>query len=213
MTHVIGLTGGIACGKSLVAGFLKEMGVPVVDADQLARQVVTPPSAALAHIAEQFGPSVLQEDGALDRERLAEIVFADPLARARMEAIIHPEIARAMELEVASHREKGTPHLVYEAALLVETGLYRRLDGLIVVTAAPQQQIERLMAWRPLTREEARARLEAQLPLSDKVRHADVVIENQGSPEQARRATERAWVRLLRTLSRGRTRTGHGGMP
>lgn len=208
MTRVIGLTGGIACGKSLVAGYLRELGVPVIDADRVAREVVTPPSTALDEIRDTFGPAVLQDDGSLDREKMAELAFGDPVLRAKLEAILHPEIERRVEDEIARHTRAGTPALVYEAALLVETGLYRRLDALIVVTASAEQQLERLEQQRGLTRSEARARIESQLPQDAKVRLADVVVDNSGTPEETRSATIRAWSRLERCLARGRTPSG-----
>jgi len=208
MTMVIGLTGGIASGKSLVAGFLREQGVPVIDADQVAREVVAPPSPALEQIAAEFGRGVLQEDGSLDREKMGEIVFGDPVARAKLEAVLHPEIERRVDVEIARHQQQGTPLLVYEAALLVETGLYRRLDGLIVVCTTPEQQLQRLQRQRGLNREEAMRRIEAQAPQEVKVRLADIVVDNTGTPEQTRAATLRAWSRLERCLARGRTKSG-----
>lgn len=203
MTRVIGLTGGIACGKSLVAGFLRELGVPVIDADHVAREVVEPPSSALERIEEAFGSQVLLPDGSLDREEMAALIFGDPVARANIESILHPEIEQAVAVQVARHEELGTATLVYEAALLVETGIAPRLDGLIVVVASPEQQMERLLSRQGLSRQEALQRIESQLPLSEKSRLADEVVDNSGSREETRSATRRAWHRLCESFGRG----------
>jgi len=177
--RLIGLTGGIGSGKSTVAGLIARRGVPVLDADVLAREAVEPGRPAFAEIARVW-PGVVAPDGHIDRKRLGAIVFADPAARARLEAILHPQIAalargRAADLARAGHRLA-----FYEASLLVETGRYRELDGLVVVDAPDEQRIARVAARSGLTADEVRARIAAQLPMADKRRVATHVIENDG---------------------------------
>lgn len=179
--RVFGLTGGIACGKSAVAAELRRRGVPVIDADALAREVVAPGTDGLAEIARAFGPEVIAADGSLDRKALAAIVFADPAKRKRLEAITHPRIAalgarRAEELAAAGH-----DLACYEAALLVENGLADAFRPLVVVVAPEDAQIARIRSRDGATEEEARARIRAQLSNAEKARAADFVVENAGS--------------------------------
>jgi dephospho-CoA kinase len=187
---LVGLTGGIGSGKSTVARMIAALGVPVLDADQLLRDVQAPGQPAAAEIAAAW-PQVMRPDGSVDRAALGRIVFADPVARLRLEAITHPRIqalteARAAELAAAGHRL-----VFYEASLLVETGRYRDLDGLVVVSAAPETQLARVLARDGMTEAQARARIAAQLPLADKVRVATAVIDNDGSLEATREQVER----------------------
>jgi len=190
---VIGLTGGIASGKSTVATMLRELGAPIVDADLLARQVVEPGQPALAEIAERFGADMLDADGRLDRKRMGERVFSDTKARAALNAIIHPQIAVASRAALAELRSAGQPVALYEAALLVENQIHGGLDGLIVVSAPESVQIERLCRRDQIDEAAARARLAAQLPLADKVAVADWVIDNGGSSDHTRTQVEAAW--------------------
>jgi dephospho-CoA kinase len=157
--RLFGLTGNIGAGKSSVARLLVRHGIPVIDADQLAREVVAPGRPALAEIAARFGPKVLHADGTLDRKALAAVVFDDP----------------------AQLAEAGHPAAVYEAALIVENGLERGLAGLIVVTAPDEAQVARLLLRDGMTDAEARARMAAQLPSAEKRKKATFVIENHGS--------------------------------
>ena len=187
MPALIGLTGGIASGKSTVSRFFTQLGAHVIDADLLAREVVAPGSAGLAAIRERFGPSVISDRGELDRERLGQIVFAEASARRDLEAITHPRIALMMA-ERAEHAERELGHswVIYDAALIVERGLHRALQGLIVVACARDTQLERLMARDRFTREQAAARLDAQLPLEEKIKVADHIIDNDGSLDHTR---------------------------
>lgn len=192
MARVIGLTGGIASGKSAVAAILRRLGVPVVDADQVAREVVAPGSPALDRVREALGDEALGPDGTLDRDAVARLVFADPEQRRRLEAVLHPAIAaRSAEL-LRGLAEAGHPVVAYEAALLVETGRHRDLDALLVVAARPETQAARLMARDGIDAAAASRRLEAQLPLADKVAVADVVIHNDGDWESLERAVRLA---------------------
>jgi len=189
--YVIGLTGNIATGKSLVGRMLAERGAEHIDADRLAHQVMARGTEAWVQIVRAFGPHILQSDGEIDRARLGEIVFGDPDALARLERIVHPPvIARTEELI----RHSTAPVVVVEAIKLIESGMVARLcDALWVVVAPRAVQIERLMAQRGLSYEEAVARVDAQPPQSAKVIEADVVIDNGGSIEDTRRQVARAW--------------------
>ncbi len=184
---LIGLTGGMGAGKSTVARMLHARGVPVIDADRLAREVVEPGQPAHAEIAAAW-PQVLDVHGRIDRKRLAEIVFADPDARRRLETITHSRIRqRARELAAALEAQ-GHGLAFYEAALLVETGLHRELDGLVLVTADEEQRLARVMARDHASREQVQARLRAQASDEDKRRAATHSIDNSG--DQARTAAQ-----------------------
>lgn len=177
--RIYGLTGNIGSGKSTVARLFTARGVPVVDADLIAREVVMPGRPALREIARKF-PGVVGPDGALDRKALAARVFNDASERAALNAIVHPRIAEEMGARMSALAAAGRPFAIYEAALIIENGLHRGLDGLIVVTAPEEAQIERLRRREGMTEEEARARIAAQLPAAEKVRQATFVIENHG---------------------------------
>ena len=177
---LIGLTGGIASGKSTVARLIAERGIPVLDADQLAREAVEPGQPALAEIASRW-PQAIGADGRLDRRRMGLIVFGDASARARLEAILHPRIAALAEQHAAALAAQGHRLAFYEASLLVETGRHRDLDGLVVVTVSPETQVVRAMARDGMSGDDARARIAAQLPLADKVAAATHVINNDGA--------------------------------
>lgn len=194
--RVFGLTGGIASGKSTVAALLRELGAPVVDADALAREVVAPGSPGLAEIVARFGDQVLLPDGQLDRKQVGALVFGDDEARQALEAITHPRIAAAGQERLAALRAAGEPVAFYEAALIVEKGLQRGLDGLVVVAVPEPVQIERLRARDGIDAEAARARIRAQLPLADKVAAATHVIDNAGTRASTRRQVEELWTEL-----------------
>jgi dephospho-CoA kinase len=178
--RIWGLTGNIGSGKSTVGRMLAARGIPVVDADQVAREVVEPGRPALRDIASRF-PDAVRPDGSLDRKALAARVFADPQERQALNAIVHPRIAEEVATRMAELAASGEKVAVYEAALIVENGLQRGMDGLIVVTAPPEVQIDRLRRRDGMTEEEARARIAAQLPAAEKTREATVVLENAGS--------------------------------
>ena len=192
---VLGLTGGIGTGKSTVARLFTDRGVPVVDADALARDVVAPGLPAHADIAVAW-PEAIAEDGAIDRKRLGDIVFADPAARARLEAITHPRIQAASTERLAALAAAGHRLALYQAPLLVESGRHRDFDGLIVVTALQATQIARVRARDGLSQAQAEARIRAQLPTAEKVAVATFVIDNGGDLA----ATEAAVDALLKRL-------------
>lgn len=194
--RVVGLTGGMASGKSLVAGILRSLGAVVVDADVIAREVVAPGSQALREIAAAFGDSVIQPDGTLDRRVLGERVFNDPGARARLNAITHPHIRRRMAEEVARARAARPDAMVFlDIPLLLDVtppDAYD-LDGVVVIAVDEATQEARLAARDGITIEAARRRLQAQRPLREKVALATWVIDNSGTPEATRRQAEDLW--------------------
>ena len=199
--RVIGLTGGIACGKSTVAAILAELGAPIVDADRLARDVVAPGSEGLEEIRAAFGDDMIRPDGTLDRTRMAERVFADNAARKTLEAITHPRIARASAERMAELAQAGHLAAIYEAALLVENRIHERLAGLIVVSLPEPIQLERLRARDGLELEAAVARIRAQLPLADKIAVATWVVDNAGTLDQTRTQVEAIWREILQPSS------------
>jgi dephospho-CoA kinase len=193
--RIWGLTGNIGSGKSTVGRMLAARGIPVVDADQVAREVVEPGSDALRDIASRF-PGVLRPDGSLDRKALAARVFADTREREALNAIIHPRIADEVASRMAALAAGGEKVAVYEAALIVENGLHEGLDGLILVTAPVAAQVERLRVRERMEEAEARARIAAQLPASEKAKHATVVIDNSGTEADLQVKVERVVSRL-----------------
>ncbi len=183
MVHVIGLTGGIASGKSTVARLLVERGAAIVDADLIARQIVEPGRPALAELVSRFGPAILTSAGELDRRRLGAIAFADPVARTDLGRITHPRIAAASAAAIATYADAGANVVFYEAALLVENRAHLGLAALVVVSATLESQQARLVARDRLSPEDATARITAQAPLADKLAAATWVITNQGEVE------------------------------
>ena len=198
--RVWGLTGNIGSGKSTVARLLAARGVPVIDADRIAREVVAPGTEALREIAARW-PPVVSADGALDRKALAALVFADPRERAALNQITHPRIAREAAARVAALAAAGQPVAVYEAALIVENRVYEGLAGLVVVTAPEEVQLARLHRRDGMTEAEARARIAAQLPAAEKLRHATFVIDNAGSEEDLAAQVDRLLATMEVTAS------------
>jgi dephospho-CoA kinase len=178
--RLIGLTGGIASGKSTFAAALRELGAPVIDADALARAAVRRGTPALGEIVREFGLGILGPDGELDRKAMAALVFPDPSARARLESIVHPAVRAAVASETARLAAAGHDLAFYDVPLLFERGLEREVDCVVVVHAPRALQLERLQARDGMTRAEAEARLDAQLPVEEKARRADVVVGNEG---------------------------------
>lgn len=178
--HVFGLTGGLASGKSTVGRMFKERGIPVIDADLLAREVVEKGSEGLAAVVAAFGEGVLHPDGSLDRAKVAALVFQDPDKRRILNGITHPRIAALSARRIAEYAAQGHPIACYEAALLVENKLVEAFRPLVVVAVPEDVQVTRSMARDAATEEQARARVAAQLPLSAKVAVADFVIDTTG---------------------------------
>ena len=195
MTKLIGLTGGIASGKSTVSGMLRELGVDVIDADGIAREVVEPGTPGLSEVSRRF-PGVLGADGRLDRAKLGARIFFDPQERAALNALLHPLIQEEFRRRTAALEREGKPLVVYDAALLIENGLHRQMDAVVVVNAPEDVQRRRLMERNGLTREEADARLASQMPLRDKVPLATWVVDNGGPVEATRAQVERIFREL-----------------
>ena len=180
MTRRIALTGGIATGKSYVAARLREAGVPIVDADVLAREVVAPGSPALTAIRRRFGPDAVRRDGTMDRIRVGQIVFKDKRARLDLEAIIHPAVIKAIQ-EFFNALPKRTPFAVADIPLVFETGREEEFDAIVVVACPREMQLQRLMERNKLSKEDAEKRIAAQLPIEQKVKKATYVINNIGT--------------------------------
>jgi dephospho-CoA kinase len=195
-----GLTGGIATGKSTVAAMLRELGCHLLEADKIAHGLIEPGGSAYDDVAHEFGRDVLSPDGRVDRAKLGGIVFADPKRLARLNAIVHPLVLAAQDRELAAI-ERVDPHgiAVVEAALLIEAGYTDRLDYLIVTWCTPEQQLARLTqagAGRGLTIEQAQQRIAAQMPLEEKRRRADVVIDCSGTLEHTKEQTVALFAKL-----------------
>lgn len=187
MTKIIGLTGGIASGKSTVSALLRQAGIPVIDADQVARQVQRPGSVALDKLAAAFGPAIIAPDGSLNRQQLGQRVFDDPAARQELDRIVQPLIKNTIWQAVDNLRRQGVANVVLDVPLLFEAGYDTDCDLVVVVRVSPATELRRLMARNGYSRAAAQARIAAQLPLSVKVAKADVVIDNDGSREETRR--------------------------
>ena len=197
MKPVVGLTGGIACGKTTVAKMFNELGIPVIDADELAREVVLPGTPGLQRIVDVFGIGVLDHTGRLDRKKVGDVVFGDEKARARLNEILHPLIGAAGANQIQAHEDDPAPYLLYEAALLVETGSYKAFSALIVVSADESLQRLRLIARDGFTVAEANARIASQLPLARKVAVADYVVTNNGDIDATRRQVSQVHETLV----------------
>ena len=187
MKPMVGLTGGIACGKTTVAKMFGDLGIPVIDADQLARDVVEPGTPGLEQIVREFGDGVLDGSGHLDRKKVGDLVFNDESARKTLNAITHPLIGAAGAERMMTHQDGPAPYLLYEAALLVETTSHKAFSALIVVSAEESLQRLRLIARDGFTAPEADARIASQLPLAQKIAVADHVVANDGDLEATRR--------------------------
>ncbi len=193
------MTGSIAVGKSFVADLLRSMGCHVLDADDAARDVVAPGSEGLKRILEEFGAGVLAEDGTLDRKRLGAIVFDDEEKRLKLNSILHPLIIAAQDEQLRRWEVKD-PHgvSVVDAALMIESGGYKRFDKIIVVHCRPEVQLHRLMARNNLSRAEAMKRISAQMPQEEKVRYADYLIDTSEGFDDTRAQVEKVFNELLR---------------
>lgn len=191
--YLIGLTGGIGSGKSAVAGLLAQHGARVIDADAVAREVVARESAGLAEVVDEFGPEILGADGDLDRARVAEIVFTDPRARERLNAIVHPLVAARIEAMLDENSQGGV--VVYDVPLLVEASVQDRheFDLILVIEAPEELRIKRLVRDRGLTEEQVRARISSQASDEQRRAVADVVLVNDGSPGDLSAAIDRLW--------------------
>jgi len=194
---IIGLTGGIATGKTTVAQFMEQLGAVVIDADQLSRDVVAPGSLTLSKVVELFGPAVLSADGRLDRQAMRRLVFSDTGKRQQLEAILHPAIKQLALQRLAAVRDSGAQVAVYMAPLLIEAGATDRVDEIWVVTLRPEVQLERLMARDRCNREQAEQIIAAQMPLAEKEGYGVVVIDNSGTQEETGQQVRAAWQQRI----------------
>jgi len=198
---VVGLTGGVASGKTTVSRILQQEGAYLIDADLIARELVQPHTPIWSELIRAFGKEILEKDESINRRALAARVFSNPQKREQLEKILHPQIAREIDRRIEEIRKKDPEAVVVvDAALLVETGTYRRMDRLIVVTATEAQQVERLGNRTGAAPKEALGIISSQIPLAEKLKVADFIIRNEGALEETiRRAKE--IFRELRTIA------------
>ncbi|HTG46512.1 MAG TPA: dephospho-CoA kinase [Actinomycetota bacterium] len=191
---LLGLTGGLGSGKSTVAGMLRERGAVILDADAFAREAVVAGSEGFRRVVQRFGREIVAPDGELDRAKLAAIVFADPAALAELEAIVHPEVRRLMAEGIQENLDTDRVVALVNP-LLIEMGTHRDCDVVVVVSVAPETQVARSVA-RGMAEDDARARIAAQLPLEERSRAADVLLDNEGTLEDLEREVEVLWREL-----------------
>ncbi|AYC29823.1 dephospho-CoA kinase [Paenisporosarcina cavernae] len=188
---IIGLTGSIASGKSTISSMLREKGYPIIDADQVARDVVAIGTPTLGKIAVIFGEQVLLEDGSLNRDKLGSIIFNHPAERKKLNDIMHPAIRQEMLRQQKEHEESGHETIVMDIPLLFESKLQHFVDKILVVSVTEEIQLERLMKRNNLSLEDANMRIASQLPISEKVKLADAVIYNNDSLESSKKQLEK----------------------
>lgn len=200
----IGLTGGIASGKSTVSMEFEKLGTVIIDADQIARELIQPHTPLWGKIIAYFGKEIQKEDLSIDRFKLGEKVFSDEAGRAVLNKIIHPEIKREIDRRLKQIGKEHTDALVLvDAALLIETGIFREMDKIIVVSASKRNQIRRLISRDGLSAEGAKRRIRAQLPLKEKRKYADYVITTDGSMEEIREQVRKVHGKLMAIRTRG----------
>lgn len=205
---VVGLTGGIGSGKSTVSTMLREAGVPVVCADELAKKAVEKGSPALEEIRRTFGDGVIDAQGRLDRAAMARLVFSDSSRRKKLESIIHPRVEEEKDRIVHQYSREGHPIVAVDVPLLFESGWESAFDLIIVVYVPREVQEKRLMYRNGISKEEALARLDAQMPIEEKKGRADRVIDNSGTVEETRRQVDRV-LDDIRTVARTRNSRTH----
>ncbi len=196
---IIGLTGNIASGKTEVAKIFKELGAKIIDADKIAREVVEPGEPAWQEIAHEFGSNILNSDGSINRKKLGEIIFNDERRREHLNRITHPRIMTKIKETIDHYKKENVKLVIIEAALIVERGgLLNVIDELIVVSADAETQIERIMTRDGLQRDEALSRMESQMPISEKTKHAAYIIDNSRSLRETRKQVEEIWTKIMR---------------
>ena len=201
---VVGLTGGIASGKSVVSKTLKELGLPIIDADLIAREIVRPNEVSYKNIVDHFGKGILNPDQTINRRKMAKIVFGNSKERERLNSILHPRIVEKIKRRIEDFKERGEKIVILDAALLVEAGELSLADKLIVVSTSPKIQIKRLVQRDHLTEREAKERIFTQMPLSEKVKLADYVIDNSGSVKKTVKRTKEIYRKLQLTIAEGK---------
>jgi len=200
--HSLGLTGGIACGKSLALSCFQALGAQTVDADALAHACMAPGQEGYRRAVAAFGTGILHSDGTIDRVKLGAIVFADPAQRRRLNTLVHPLVIRTLRDRLRAFAAAYPDGLaVADVPLLFECGLQTDFDTIVVVAAAPEIQLQRLMLRSGLSADAAAQRLAAQMPLADKVRAADYVLDNNGTPEDLRQQVTRIYTQIMHCRS------------
>jgi dephospho-CoA kinase len=203
LSRIFGLTGGVACGKSTVAAMFAELGAKVIDADRLAHELIRSPLPAYHDIVRHFGFEVLDSQGEIDRKRLGDAVFADPDKLRVLNTIVHPRVLeRIGQLAEAFHLQDPHALVLVDAALIYEAGVADRFAKIIVAWCGPEQQLERLMAKAGLSREEAERRIAAQMPVEEKRRRADYVIDCSGSLENTKQEVDRLYSAVLKPVEK-----------
>ncbi|MDE2180026.1 MAG: dephospho-CoA kinase [candidate division NC10 bacterium] len=197
---VVGLTGGICSGKSTVTAMFRDLGATVIDADQVAHEVVEPDQPLFEAVASTFGREVVGADGRIDRRRLGAMVFADPETRKRLEALLHPAIIRECERRIRQAEISGAAVCLVDAALLIESGWHTRCDAVILVEASEAVRLDRLVRSRGLSQDDAMLRIRSQMPQQEKRPHARYIIENDGPLEETARQVKTVWQQLCAEL-------------
>lgn len=202
---IVGLTGGVASGKSVVSQVWKEEGAYLIDADRIARELVQPRTPAWKALVKAFGKEILQEDGSIHRKKLATRVFSNPVERELLNRILHPRIKREIDRRIKGIGQKGPKAIVViDAALLVETGYYRDVDKVVVVTSTKKQQIERLRRREQMAQEMARGIIDSQISGEERIKVADIIIRNEGSRKKTERKAKEVFEELKKAVLRKR---------
>jgi len=196
MTKVIGLTGGIGSGKSTVSQFLAELGAVILDADKVGHEAFKPNTEAWREVVAAFGQEILSPDGEIDRKKLGEIVFGQPESLLRLNQIMHPRMYEMMKARIEEYRQQGVAVVVLEAALLIEASWTSLVDEVWITVASEARILERLKEQRGLAEEQTLARIRSQLPSEERIKHADVVINNDGDLDAVKAKVNELWARL-----------------
>jgi dephospho-CoA kinase len=203
---IIGITGGIACGKTTVSELLAEKGAIPINADEIGHQLLKADSPVISELVDAFGQEILEESGDVSRKKLGAIVFNDKSAREQLNTILHPLIIqRSRTLAGQLVMENPSCVVLLDAPLLIEAGAYNSVDLIVVVTASPETQLQRILERsqvqnRPLSETEAQARIDAQMPVAEKVKYADVVIENEGALDELNKQVDALWEEFQKGL-------------
>ena len=200
---IVGLTGGIASGKSLVARVFKDLGGHVIDADRIVHDLLEPEQPACREVLDHFGKDIMLPNGGIDRRKLGEIVFNDPEKRAWLNSCLHPKVFHVYTTQVQQLQSRQPDAMViFNAALLIETGYHRKMDRIVVIYADMEQQIERLLLRDKFTRKQALSRIMSQMPLAEKRAHADYVIDNTGNREDTEARAREVFQKLMQDAER-----------
>lgn len=197
MSYLVGLTGGIASGKSVVSNYLKQKGIPIIDADVVAREVVEPGTKGLQKIVDHFGTDYLTSEQTLDRKKLGQLIFSNEAAREQLAVFLDQAILDRMQELTAAYRTRQEPLIVWDMALLIEKNYQSLVDEVLLVSVAPDIQVERLMARDHISAKEAKQKIASQLPLQEKKRFADLLVDNSGTLDETYRQIDH-WLENLK---------------